>query len=287
MCQRHFAVIVTPNQMLSEATTPLDQQEYAACRGLPRWSGLQQRTLPRDRGQARWAHSSFTHAAAPFSSRKSTHGSPNSSNGMSLSSVSFCTEKRSDQSVSATDRWSMCTRTNQHCAASEGTELLTFSDTIHAVLLDAYVATVCVSRRQVGMCGKGKTGERRTLVKCAGYQWLRRPGSNRRLLVRWRDLGRRGTTLPLPLRCCGSSCRSVDEAPPRPLSRTGGGAVATAVAEEEVAAEAAMEARPPIMPDARPAAKAGDAASAASVAAFMRSSWACHITTHNKQIERT
>mmetsp|Transcript_17999 Transcript_17999/g.54164 ORF Transcript_17999/g.54164 Transcript_17999/m.54164 type:complete len:249 (+) Transcript_17999:708-1454(+) len=158
-------------------------------------------TLPRDRGQARWAHSSFTHAAAPFSSRKSTHGSPNSSNGMSLSSVSL-------------------------------------------------------------------------LVKCAGYQWLRRPGSNRRLLVRWRDLGRRGTTLPLPLRCCGSSCRSVDEAPPRPLSRTGGGAVATAVAEEEVAAEAAMEARPPIMPDARPAAKAGDAASAASVAAFMRSSWA-------------
>ena len=47
-------------------------------------------TEPSDRGQARWAHSSFTQAAAPVSSRNSTHGSPSSSKGMSLSAASFC-----------------------------------------------------------------------------------------------------------------------------------------------------------------------------------------------------
>lgn len=50
-------------------------------------------TFPSESGQARCAHSSLTQAGLPCSSRNMTHGSPNRSNGTSVSLVRRCRDK--------------------------------------------------------------------------------------------------------------------------------------------------------------------------------------------------
>lgn len=106
-----------------------------------------------------------------------------------------------------------------------------------------------------------------TLVKWAGNQWLRRPGSRRRLLDRWRGPGNGSAAS-----CCNRrGCSFAASAALRPPSwATAGAALPTA---EDAEAEAPVW--PPIVPEAGPAAEAGEAASACSVAALMRSSCAC------------
>ncbi len=116
---------------------------------------------------------------------------------------------------------------------------------------------------------KGVGGRERTLVKCAGYQWLRRPSSSAMLLERPRTRDGRmlgGTRSGAGGACCSATAEWLD-AIDGALLRCRAGSSCTAACEPRCAGLAA---------EVLIGASCASATAASSVAAFILSSCACN-----------
>mmetsp|Transcript_18727 Transcript_18727/g.58209 ORF Transcript_18727/g.58209 Transcript_18727/m.58209 type:complete len:237 (+) Transcript_18727:215-925(+) len=116
-------------------------------------------SLPRLSGHARCAHESRTQPTMPFLSRKSTHGSPNSSSGISLSSVRLLVKSigyqnsRSRPPVSSSSSGASSGGPSCNpCAAPPSALSRSDTGSMTAVLPMLPCATLCISLSRCCVC---------------------------------------------------------------------------------------------------------------------------------------